>query len=140
MHICLDQDVDTANSIKVEFFVFVVSPVSLSCHVVPTSIILFVALGEHNIPIKGFGQLSTFVRFDPGIVIKSTFDVDTVSIAVKPDICELSVPEELNEPKKHTGYQNVLVVRNEILNDFLRTVDNIHISPIDPRMVWLESG
>lgn len=42
--------------------------------------------------------------------------------------------------RQHTGNNNVPVVGDEVLNDLGRTVDNVDISPVDPRVVGLQGG
>ena len=39
-----------------------------------------------------------------------------------------------------TGNENVLVVGNEVFKDFGRAVHDVHIAPVNPRMLWLQGS
>ena len=132
MNVSLDKNIDTADSIKIELFVFVISPISFSCHVVSAGIILFVTFSEHNVSVKGFGQSSALVGFDPRIVIEATLNINAVSVAMEPDIYDSLAVTVMAHRFSRTGNQNVLIVRNKILNDLLGGIDDVHISPVHP--------
>ena len=86
MNICFDNDVDATNTIKIDLFVFVVSPIAHSCHVLSASIVLFVALGKDNIFIQARSQSATFIGLDPGIVIEAAFNVNVITVSMKPNV------------------------------------------------------
>ena len=86
MHIGLDKNIDTSNSVQFYFFVLVISPVAHTGHVCTSSVILLVPLGENDIFIKGVCQSSTFVRLNPRVVIEATFNITTLFISMEPDV------------------------------------------------------
>lgn len=40
----------------------------------------------------------------------------------------------------HTGNENILIVGDKVLENFLGAVDNVHISPVDPGVLRLEGS
>src|SRR5579859_154746 len=86
VHIRFDENVDPTNSVQVNLFVLVVSPIAHSGHVSSACVILLIALREDYIFVEASRQPPTLVRLNPRIVIKSTFDVASVFVSVKPDI------------------------------------------------------
>jgi hypothetical protein len=65
MDVCLNENVDTANTIKLKLYVFVFTPVSHSAHVLASCIELLVALNNHCVFRQAIGEFSALVRFDP---------------------------------------------------------------------------
>lgn len=139
MNISLNQNVDTTYSIKLNLLVFVFSPITHLSHVCTTSLVFFVTFRKNNIFIETGGQFSSLIRLDPRIVIKSTFDISSVLVTMEPDVCNMSAMNASLSTTTLTGNNNIPIMIHEILNNLLRTIHNIHISPINPRMIRLQS-
>lgn len=136
MHISLDQNADTSDAIEFDLLIFVISPITHLSHISAASIVLFVAFCKYCVLAQAGSKSSAFVRLDPGIVVEAPFNVSTVLVSVEPDICSL-VSSLFSTQKvwEHTRHNHISIMRHEVLQDLLRAVHNIHIPPVDPRML-----
>lgn len=69
----LDDDANAANAIKLHLFILVVAPVTQPTHVGAAGLVLLVAFCQNDILIETGGQLQSFVRLDPGIVVNCNY-------------------------------------------------------------------
>lgn len=69
MDISLDQDVDSANSVKFNLFVLVIPPVAHGHEVLSPGVILLITLGQNSIRIQRLSQPPAFFGLDPGVVV-----------------------------------------------------------------------
>ena len=53
MHVRFDQNVHTPDAVQFNLFVFAASPIAHAGHVRSSSVILFVSLREHDVPVQG---------------------------------------------------------------------------------------
>jgi hypothetical protein len=86
--ISFDKDIDATNAVQFNLLVFVISPIAHPGHVCSTGIVFLVAFGKDCVFIKTVRQFSAFVRFDPGIVVESAFDISVILVSVEPDVCK----------------------------------------------------
>lgn len=69
MNIGLDENVDTANAVKLHFLILVLSPVTHADQVCPTSVVLLVAFSQDGVGVQSFAQAAALVGFDPRVVV-----------------------------------------------------------------------
>lgn len=69
MDISLDNNVHTTNSIKLNLFVLVLSPVAHADEVRPTRVILLVAFRQNDVGVQVRPQPAALVGLDPGVVV-----------------------------------------------------------------------
>ena len=86
MHISLDQYANTANSVKLDLFIFIISPVAHLSHVCATGVVLFVPFRQDCVFVKTVGKPPAFVGLDPGVVVESSFDIPSILVSMKPNI------------------------------------------------------
>jgi hypothetical protein len=61
MHVCLDEDVDAANTIKLKLNILVFTPVAHSAHIFTSCIKLLVALHNDCVFRQAVGEFSSLV-------------------------------------------------------------------------------
>lgn len=88
MNCGFDKDVHASNSVQSNFLVLVLSPVAHPGHVRSAGVVLLVAFSQDNIFVETSGESSALVRLDPRIIVKATFDVSSILISMKPNICK----------------------------------------------------
>ena len=86
MDVGLDQDIDTTDAVEFDLLIFIVSPITHAGHVCPAGVIFFVPLGKNDISVQGSGQFAALVGFNPRVVVKATFNVAALVVAMEPDI------------------------------------------------------
>lgn len=86
MHVCLHEDIDAPDSVKLNLVVLVVSPVAEFDEICSAGVVLLVAwgivlafrnmsvsdaltFGQNNIFIEPVGKSPSFVRFNPRVVV-----------------------------------------------------------------------
>lgn len=69
MYISLHKNADTANSIKLHFFVLIGSTVTQSAHVLSSGVEFFVAFDNDSVHRQGLGEFSCLVTVDPRVVV-----------------------------------------------------------------------
>ena len=87
MHVGLDKNVNTTNTVQLDLFVFVETPVAHLRKVFAASFVFLVTFRENDILVEARGQFPTLLGFNPGIVVESSFDVPIVFVSMKPNIC-----------------------------------------------------
>src|SRR5690349_2997909 len=71
----------------------------------------------------------------------SSFDIHALLIAMEPDIYQLLVTSPLATFEMClTGHQNISVVSDKVFQNLFRTVNDINIAPINPRMLVRQGG
>jgi len=102
-------------------------------------------------------QSERFVGFDPWIVVDwcslvlwhkitvqprltSALNILPILVSVEPYICSLlvRVPKRKRKKRRHTGNDDILVMRNKILNDAGGAINNVGVPPVYPRMLWFQ--
>lgn len=81
-------------------------------------------LSKHNVLVQVRGQLEALITLLPTVVIESALNVGSVLITMEPDV----------------GHKDVPVVGDEILNDLVGAVLDVHIAPVDPRVLGLQGS
>lgn len=79
----------------------------------------------------------------PRSKLTSSLDIAAVLVAVEPNVYHMlaSVAHVGYLPRAiHTGNKNVLIVGNEVLEDLLGAVNDIHVSPVDPGVLRLQGS
>lgn len=69
VYISLHEDVDTANTVELNFLILVLSPVTHANQVSATSVVLLVAFSQNSIRVESLPKPASLVRFDPRIVV-----------------------------------------------------------------------
>ena len=69
MHIRLDDDVHTANSVQFDLFILVVPPIAHGDKVFATSVEFLVALGDNSVLVQRRTKFQSLFRLLPGIVV-----------------------------------------------------------------------
>lgn len=83
MDISLDNNVHTANTIELNLFILVVSPVTHADEVGPAGVVLLVAFRQNGVRIQSCPQSTALVGLDPGVVVNCSYVLDTVYKWVK---------------------------------------------------------
>ena len=97
-------------------------------------------LCKDNIRAKRCCELAASIGLLPRVVVKATFNIATVDIAVEPDIYNGSVFVTTlihASAIKLTWHDDVTVVSDQILKDFVWAVLNIHVAPVNPAVLGL---
>ena len=70
------------------------------------------------------------------------FDIDHLAVlllvAVEPDICVLLALAPQDGIATHTRDKDIPVMCHEVLDDLGRTIDNVHIPPVNPAVLWFQ--
>lgn len=65
----LDENVDTANTVQIDFFILVLSPVTHADQICTAGVVFFVTFGENGIGVERGAEATGLVGFDPGVVV-----------------------------------------------------------------------